>query len=205
MAGKSVLCQHLAYNALEEGHGVGYLTSEHTVDGLSAQMASLGLDVSAYLKVDRLLVHSMEQAMPGADPVLCDDPARLLMLLGKEIEWLPLECTVIIADSITHLAKDSSERDIIRFFSDCKRLGKDGRTIILVAHSVAFEEHLLPRLRALCDAHLSLRREYVGERLVNTLQVCKVGASELSTDNTISFEVEPGQGIRALPMIRAKA
>ena len=199
-AGKSVLCQHLAYGALREGHAVAYLTSDYTMVGPNAQMASLGLDVAAYLEGERLLVRPLDGYAPETDPLLCYEPERLLALLVWEIKSLLLDYTVVMVDCISYLVAHSPDPAVIRLFYDCKRLGKDGRTIILVSHSVAFQEYLLGRLQALCDAHLCLRLEYVGDRVVKTLQVCKIGETELHTDNKIGFEVDHGTGIRVLPM-----
>ena len=45
-AGKSILCQHLAYESLLSGHGVAYFTSEYSPQGLITKMASIGREVS---------------------------------------------------------------------------------------------------------------------------------------------------------------
>ena len=42
-AGKSVLCQHLAYSSLRKGHSVAYMTFEDTTQGLISKMESLAL------------------------------------------------------------------------------------------------------------------------------------------------------------------
>ena len=75
----------------------------------------------------------------------------------------------------------------------------------MVVHSYAFDERMLIRVRSLCDAHLRLRMEEVGERLVKMLEVSKVRNAERTTGNIISFDVEPRLGMRIIPITRAKA
>ena len=72
-------------------------------------------------------------------------------------------------------------------------------------HSYAFDETMLIRIRSLCDAHLKLKMEEVGERLVKMLEVSKVRNAERTTGNIISFEVEPKMGMRIIPITKAKA
>ena len=64
---------------------------------------------------------------------------------------------------------------------------------------------MLIRIRSLCDAHLRLRMEEVGERLVKVLEAAKVRNAERTTGNIVSFDVEPGLGIRIIPISKAKA
>jgi flagellar protein FlaH len=47
--------------------------------------------------------------------------------------------------------------------------------------------------------------EQVGDRLVKVLEVGKVRNADQSTGNVISFDVEPGMGMRLIPSSRAKA
>ncbi len=74
----------------------------------------------------------------------------------------------------------------------------------MVTHASTFDEKIFTRLRALCDGYLSLRVEYVGEKLMNTLEVRKILNAERSTGNIVFFEVEPGMGIRVSPFSRAR-
>jgi len=79
--------------------------------------------------------------------------------LAHSIGRLPSQYEVIIVDSITDVAADCQDRAIISFFSQCKRFCSNGRTIILTIHPDIFEDKLLTRLRALCDAYLNLSVE----------------------------------------------
>ena len=44
----------------------------------------------------------------------------------------------------------------------------------------------------------------VRDKVVRMLEVVKANSVELNRDNTISFEVEPGSGIRIIPYSQTK-
>ena len=108
-------------------------------------------------------------------------------------------------DSVTNIVTHSQADTIIDFFLACKEACDDGRTVFMVVHSYAFDEGMLIRVRSLCDAHVRLRLEEVGERLVKIMEVSKVRNAERSTGNIISFDVEPGMGMKIIPITKAKA
>lgn len=198
-AGKSVICQQTAYGSLRTGLGIAYYTAENTVKSLLSQMASLSMEVQDYFLVDRMRIYPVH--LPAREV----DAERIFWLLSRHIEGLPQECHIVMVDSITNVVSHSGEASIIDFFSACKRLCDEGRTIFLVVHTYAFEEKMLIRIRSLCDAHLRLRMEEVGERLMKNLEVSKVRNAERTTGNIVSFDVEPGMGIRIIPISKAKA
>jgi len=117
--------------------------------------------------------------------------------LVQGVEQLPSQYEVIIVDSISDVAADSQDKTIMNFFSRCKRLCSDGRTIILALHPNIIDDRLLTRIRAVCDAHFSLTVEKQGNKLVKTLAVRKVHGAELITDNVFNFEVVLEIGMRA--------
>ena len=57
----------------------------------------------------------------------------------------------------------------------------------------------------MCDAHLKLRIENMGSKLVKVLEVCKVRGAVMKTGNIVSFDVEPHWGIRVIPFSSTKA
>jgi len=107
---------------------------------------------------------------------------------------------MIFVDSLTSSISHSSDNDVLGFFEEAKRICNEGKTIVVVVHSHGLNPDLLIRLRSLCDAHLQLRTEEVGQKLVKTLEVTKVRGADKSTGNIISFEVEPGWGMRVIPI-----
>ena len=168
-----------------------YITSENTPESLSTKMESIGRNVSTYLKAGAFQIFPLESSSHDPHPDLS------MEYLVQGVEQLPSQHEVILMDSITDVAVDSQDKTIINFFSRCKRLCSDGRTVILTLHPDIFEDRLLTRIRAVCDAHFSLTSEKQGNKLVKTLEVQKVHGAELITDNVFNFEVVPGIGMRA--------
>lgn len=198
-AGKSVLSQHLTFGALKNvQNSVAYYTTENTVRSLITQMDSLSLTILDYFLAGNFQIYplSLRKNIENTEIRF-----RNLIL---HFSNLPKQIKLIIVDSITLLLAHSDQVPIIDFFSACKNLCDDGRTVVLVAHSYAFEDEILSRSRSLCDAHLRLKLEQVGDRLVKVLEVLKVRGAERPTGDIVSFEVEPKLGIRIIPLARAK-
>ena len=196
--GKSVICQYFTYGAISHGRGVAYFSSEHTVDSLDDQMRSIGLGVSRSQKDQRLCMY------PLPKPSTRDDPEKLLTALAADIERLPADQGFTILDSVSNLAELSQDRSVMGFFSSCHRLCAEGRTIVVVARSSAFDPNLLGRLHGLCNMHLCISGEMVMGKSVKILEVPKVNNADRHTDNRFSFQVEPEVGIKILPLSRVK-
>ena len=196
-SGKSILCQHLAHEALHSGHVVAYLSSDDTVDGLTTQMSSIGLYVDEFPGANRLRFYQMERPFDEE----CDfvEEGRYIGLLADLVKRLPDDAEIIIIDDITDLASSSCDRAVLGLFTACKRLCKDGRTIIVVANTYAFNDGLTPRLSDVCDNHMSLRFERVGQKSLTTLELTKLEGADLSKPGLFSFTVEPGLGIKSAP------
>ena len=199
LTGKSVLCQHIAFEALRAGHGVSYFTSDNTPNGLMAQMDSIGLEVTKYSQSGKFAINPLKDAPDLDDQIeLSQEPEFLIDSFAKELQRSPDLNNVVIADAITNLVTYSEERSILRFFSTCRRLCNDGRAIILVAQSHSFDDRLLGRVQDLCDAHFSLRKEKLGVNVGTTLEVVKTNNTELDKGNDVSFEVRSGTGINMM-------
>ena len=199
-AGKSVVSQHFTHGSLTSRMSTAYYTTENTVKSLMTQMSSLNLDVVDYFLCDRLRVYPLEISSTKEG-----DNAWAFRALLDHFDSLPIRFNLTIVDSLTGLVAHSDDRSIIDFFASCKQLCDRGRTIIAVVHSYAFDDRMLIRIRSLCDAHLVLKVEQVGERLIKIMEVAKVRNADQSTGNIISFDVEPGMGMKIIPISKAKA
>ena len=198
-AGKSVASQHLAYGGLTSQVSVAYYTTENTVKSLISQMESLNLEVTDYFLCDRFRVYPLE--LPAKET----DSYQSFNALLHHFGTLPAQISLIIVDSLTRLVAHSDDTDIIDFFASCKQLCDQGRTVVAVVHSYAFDNQMLIRIRSLCDAHLVLKMEQVGERLIKVMEVAKVRNADQPTGNIINFDVEPGIGMKIIPLSKAKA
>jgi len=198
-AGKSVISQHLAFGALTSSEMcVAYYTTENTVRSLIAQMDSLSLYTLDYFLTDRFRIYPLGWRSDFRDT---DRPFQLLV---DHFFDLPERFRLVLVDSMTLLLAHSTPVTILDFFSACKNLCVRGRTILLVAHSYSFDDEVLTRSRSLCDAHLRLKLEAVGDRLVKTLEVLKVRGAERPTGDVVSFEIEPKMGMRPIPLAKAR-
>lgn len=199
-AGKSVLCQHLTHGTLTNGEiSVAYYTTENNVRSLISQMESLNMNVLDYFLADHLRIFPLtfhNAAMQGG--------AKPFYVLTHHFTHLPQEYKLIIVDSITLLVAHSNPVAIIDFFSKCKNICDQGRTVVIVAHSYAFEEDMLSRTRSLCDARLKMRLEQVGDSMIKLMEVLKVRGAERPTGDVVSFNIEPKMGMRIIPLAKAR-
>jgi flagellar protein FlaH len=198
-SGKSVLCQHLTNGTLITGEiSVAYYTTENNLRSLITQMDSLAMHVTDHFLADRLRIYPLtfRSSMQGGQTPF--------IVLTHHFSRLPKQFKLIIIDSITLLIAHSNPVTIIDFFSQCKDLCDLGRTIIVVAHSYAFEEDILSRTRSLCDARFRLRLEQVGDSMIKLMEVLKVRGAERPTGDVVSFDIEPKLGMRIIPLAKAR-
>jgi len=198
-AGKSVLTQHLAFGALTSSQAsVAYYTTENTVRSLILQMDSLSLFTLDHFLTDRFRIY----------PVTLESNLRQgkqrFLFIAEHLRNLPRRFTLLIVDSVTLLVAHSNPVAVMDFFWACKRLCDEGRTVILVAHSYAFEEEMLSRSRSLCDAHFRLRLEQIGDKMAKIMEVLKVRGADRPTGEVVTFEIEPKTGMRIIPLSKAK-
>lgn len=196
-SGKSVLCQTLAYGALLNGQQVTFFSREYTPARFAKQLASLGRPITKYLYKDEIRIYPVEEPDPEQD---C---GPMLAALALEIERLPKHQLVFV-DAITSLATYSSPHAVVAFFSALVRASSTDKTIVIVAHSYAFDESMLIRISSMCDAHVRLRVGKVREKVVRIAEVLKANNVQLERDNLINFEVEAESGIHIIPFSQAR-
>ncbi len=195
--GKSVLTQQLMWGVLQQGFSLATYTTENSIKSLLKQMDSLSLDISDYfafgaLKIYPIHVEGVEwgEDVPFLDYIVADVKAK--------------QAEIILIDSLTVFVSDTSDSAILNFFAACKNICDSGKTVLITAHTFAFGEEMLTRVRSICDAHISLKKEEVGEKLVRTMEVAKIRGAKKTTGNVIAFEVDPAFGLRIIPISRIK-
>jgi len=193
-AGKSVLSQQMMHGCLDDGYRLSVFTSENTVKSLVRQMRSLNLDIIDYLLLGRMRIFPMETSALGKEGL----PTLMRAMRNEKGR------DMIFVDSVTTIPV-ASDTEVLAFFEASRRLCADGTTVLIVVHSHGLARELLTRIRSLCDAHLQLRTEEIGNKLVKTLEVTKVRGAEQSTGNIVSFEVDPGWGMRIIPDTRQQS
>lgn len=197
-SGKSVLSQHLTFGALTSNLSVVYYTTENSVKSLISQMDSLSLFTTDYFLTDRFRIYplTLRSTVRGGK--------QFFRMLSSHLKSLPDSYKLVIFDSITQFVAHNKSVDVIDFFWTCKQICDNGRSVILVAHHYAFEEEILARSRSVCDTHLRLCLEDLGDRMVRSMEVLKVRGADRSTGDVVSFEIEPRVGMRIIPLSKAK-
>ncbi len=198
-AGKSVLVQQLTWGALKDGFRVLFYTTENTSRSLLNQMQDLGLDIEDYFLLGRISIYPVPQAFTE------EQSRDVFQMLRRHIAQQEKDIDIVVVDSLTTFVSHVSDEETLTFFTLCKDFCDRNKTVIFTMHSYAFSEQMFIRLRSICDAHLRLRVEEVGDQLVKALEVAKIRGAEKSTGNVISFEVEPNLGMRIVPITKAKA
>jgi len=197
-SGKSVLLQQLIWGALGENFRVAYYTTENTTRSLIRQMESLGMTVMDHFLLGRLNIYPVPSALTADESMTFF--SRLMGHVSRQTSY-----DIIAMDSLTSFVSHVPERDTLTFFTALKNICDENKTMLITLHAYAFDESMFIRIRSICDAHLRLRIEEVGDQLVKVLEVAKVRGAEKSTGNVVSFEVEPGMGMRIVPITKAKA
>ncbi|RLI79934.1 flagellar accessory protein FlaH [Archaeoglobales archaeon] len=197
--GKSVMCQQFMYGGLRQGHCIAYYTTENTIKSLLAQMESLSLDVSDFYAWGYLRIFPMH--LEGMDWTH-EQMRSILTLIADHIK--SVRENVAIIDSLTMFTTYSEEDDILEFLTKLKNFCDRGKTILITLHQHAFKEDTLVRIRSACDCHLFLRKEQVGDRYVSVLEVAKIRGAKKTTGNIVSFEVQPGFGLKIIPISQAQ-
>lgn len=194
-SGKSVLSQQIMYGALKDGFRVSLFTSESTVRSIVPQMSSIDMDILDFLLMRRMRVYPVEFSRIGEDAT-----KRLFRAMTKEVK-----SDVIVVDSLTSaMTSDTDPSCILNFFEEAKRLCDTGKTVIVTVHPGGAVANFLDRLRSICDANLVLLSEADGQRMVKMLKVVKIRGAASVTGSIVGFEVEPGWGMRVIPISKAR-
>jgi flagellar protein FlaH len=197
--GKSVLCQQMTYGGLNQLHRIAYYSTENTIKSMLMQMESLTLDVSdfyswGYFRIFPVHLEGVEWTS--------DQMKGTLHLLSAHIK--NIRERVIIIDSLTMFTTYSGEDNIFEFLTNLKNFCDKGYTIFVTLHQHAFKEDTLVRVRSSCDCHLFLRKEQLNDRYISVMEVSKIRGAKITTGNIVSFEVQPGYGIRIIPISQAR-
>lgn len=192
-SGKSVLTQQLIWGSLYDEFNVVLYTTENTLKSFIRQMTSLSLDVTDFLLLGKLKIFEIKASRSQLSP------SKVFTLLLADLEdrgGSPL----IVVDSLTTFITHSSIEETMTYFEICKHYCDRGMTVVTVVNSYAFSEADLGRVRSMCDAHLSLRNEEIGDRMIKVLEVAKIRGADMQTGNIVSFDVEPMLGMKILPV-----
>jgi flagellar protein FlaH len=196
-SGKSVLTQQIMWGGAQQGFTIASYTTENTIKSLLKQMDSLSFDISDYFVFGKLKIYPIR--VRGVEWV---EDVPFLKYIVNDLKKKREE--IVVIDSLSIFVSHSSETDVLDFFTACKCLCDSGKTILVTLHDYVFNEEMMTRVKSICDAHIRLRIEEVGDRLVKTMEVAKIRGAKRTTGNIIAFEVEPDFGLRIIPITKAK-
>ena len=197
--GKSVLTQQMLWGGLNQGYKMTMYTTENTMKSMIKQMGSLSLHIDEYFLFGHVKIFPIELDKIESSSGKVNMLDFILNNMAHE------KADVVVIDSLTVLITQSDQKEIYGFFSGCKRLCDEGKTILITAHRYAFDEETLVRIRSICDGHIELRINEMGERIMRTMRVAKMRGAQRSTGNIVNFDIEPEFGLRIVPMSSVSA
>lgn len=196
-SGKSVLSQQIMWGALQDGFIVSLFSSENGVKSLIPQMKSIDLDIFDFLLMGKFKIYPMELSHLGEKAV-----ETLVQSMQKEGT---MGRNMIVVDSFTSaIIHTSNQQSILSFFEECKRLCTKGITVLVTMHAETMDSDMIGSIRSMCDGHVVLRSAQDGQKLVKTLEVAKIRGASSVTGSIFGFDVEPGWGMRVIPISKAR-
>jgi archaellum biogenesis ATPase FlaH len=205
-AGKSVMCQHIAYGILaSRSCAVAYYSTDHNPETLAEQMESMSMEVRHDLVTDRFRIYKM-----GTRDVLRNAPKALELILDH-VKALPVRFQLVIIDSPSPFMSRVTPMVKIEFLHTCKGLCKSERSLVVALGTHVFEEKSLFRAFSVSDYYLKLRSQdivleagHIDTRIVKTLEVTKLAGAERHGKAGLKFEIKPATGIQILPFVEVK-
>lgn len=199
-SGKSIFIQQIMWGALNGDKRVLAVTTEKTSKNLLNNMENLNQDISDYFIIGRSRIFEIKASSIEEKPELGESLLQMLLEYVKECEE-----DLILIDSLTILAVNSSENTLLDFFTECVKFCDNGKTILINVHGYAFSQEMLYRLKSICDSCLELRIEQVGDKRIKTMEVQKLRGAEKTTGNMLSFDVNSECGLKIIPVSKVKA
>jgi len=204
--GKSVVCQYVAYTAIEtKRKSITYYSIDHTVLSIESSMKSISMDISTSIKDHRFLLREMEPAMDHDGSILA------LHALLHDITVLPMWYKYIVIDSPSSYLLRLKTVTQIDFLLRAKELCVNGRSIIVILNSEVMDPKSLARAHEMSDYYLRLRNEekvtptgQVINRNIKLLNVTKMNGVDQFNRKAVRFEIVPDVGIQVLPFYNIK-
>ncbi len=185
-SGRSVISQRMAYGILENGHSVGYISTELTMKDFIDQMYSLEYEIGEYLPDLSLLYIPVYPLMGKTRPR--EDFLKKLMTSPQLFRN-----DVIFIDTLSSLvSQDIDEENCLRFLAFLKKLANIGKTIVL---TIEDQQEDLDPLRIASDIYIILRSDLVGEEIQRTLNVKRYIRARGKVNDVIRYRIEHGIGL----------
>lgn len=193
-AGKSILCERLAYGVLQHGARPVYVSTELGLHSFLEQMRSVGYAIELDLLSRKLSFFTTHPAQGRAVP----RALQLLRLLGSPAVR---RHDAIIVDRLSSLLRDARELGPGRYgvvdvaLERLLEWAREGRTIVLAVDPDDITPDDLGALERVADVYLDLRTELVGTHSVHIIRVRRFERPLVRVHDVVAFRVEPLVGI----------
>ena len=209
--GKSVFCQHLAYNALiSRESSVAYYTTYPNHNDLINQMDYFSLNIQHHFVTDKLRVCPLNQFIIHDNPVK-ENPEKSILSLLDSFSELPPRFSLLIVDTLTKFIIKLLPKVKIEVFKAFRQMCHNGRSVILVTDNYSFEKEILTRIYLMSDYYIRMKTDEmkfqaseVDDRDIKILEVRKLRGAEMSAAEAIKFEIKPETGFQVLPFVKIK-
>ncbi|MBI2184612.1 MAG: hypothetical protein HYU39_06600 [Thaumarchaeota archaeon] len=200
--GKSILLQQLAWAALKEvGLRISYFTTECASRVLLNQFQSLSFFVAPFFVSGHLRIHELHTRKLKWQAETAD---HLISILSKYMSHMNTD--VIIIDSLTHLVAEAGEKNVLDFFTMCRKYtGGSNKTIFISLHPFAVKNEILSRIRSICDGHIVLAIKEHRGKSQRTIYISKMRGATKSQEKIVAFDVDAAYGIKPIAFSTAKA
>lgn len=203
-AGKSAMCQRLAYGFCETGTTVTYLSTELTVGGFLDQMESLSYSMVNHMLSEQILFLHADLDSGG---VLSDEDTERRDLLSRLMEAKEMwTADVIIIDTFDAILRNDPKFDalvkqdeeskaaleIISFFRD---LITEGKVIIITIDPSTLDDEALSPFRAIADVFFELQMIEVGNDVRRQINVKRFTGMGEQVGDSVGYSVRSGTGI----------
>ena len=188
--GKSILCQRIAFGALQNNNTVTYISTELTVGGFINQMSSLRYNVDKEFLKKKMKFISI---FPGIGRLRYQDNLIKRLMIQDKL----FDSDIIIIDSLSDflVGDDFKKEDYYELAKFFNSLSGKGKTVIITASPEDVSEHLIKKLRTVASMYLKLdEKEKYGEK-IQFVKIVRYNAAAKEVEKEIPFKVRGGIGI----------
>ena len=195
--GKTAISQYMVMAFLNSGLRALVITSEATIKEYLSMMESLGLKATNNFLKNRLMITPLH--VEGGKWSRRLSPL-FLMVTGNFLELKKDKYDLAVIDSLSVLAVNVKEHDLLTFITRLKNIVSDGKTVLLTFHPDFLPRESMTRLRAASDVYLITKNARFLGMAVKVLEIVKLWGSKGERKSSLYFEVDPQMGLRVLPL-----
>ncbi len=184
-AGKSLICQRLAFGFVKNDIKVAYITTELTTRGWLEQVGSIGYNMDINIDDGKFLLISSFGVLSEE----IEENVDLLTILDSPGVK---EAQVIIIDRASQLIPPNSNAK--QLLSKLRKFNSQGRTVLLTVDNHEVEPRLIREMKNSAELVLDLETATVGGDTVRTIAVTRFLRAAGPTQGRIGWKVMPQMG-----------